>query len=229
MSLFFRYGIQFFIIFFLLNLYPQASAEIKCAPPYNWPRAIDKLADLEIKTRRQLLAQEMDKFSKQVGHCYARQPVGEAETAWLNGKRISKLREINDAMTVKRFCKEVRENIIDEKLPNSRRNQSPYSQYANCGEGSLVGACLAYDYGYNPAEIRICRSTHDHAWALIPEEGKKDSYCLLDRWNSLRCNVIMKGKEKDKSWKGNVVVPGKTQFKFSDATCTTLSQKFNGR
>jgi hypothetical protein len=219
-------GILKIIILFILVFYYVVPLRAQTCPPYEWPAELEGLIDLSEKMRLKILAQEMEKFSKQVGHCYNRPGVGKAEETWVKGKRVEKIREIMASKNVKEFCAEVRENLIDEKLPNPFWNKSPFNQYANCGEGSMVGACLAYHYGYSADEIKVCISKNDHAWTLIPEKGTKDSYCLLDRWNSFRCNVKLIGKEHNSSWKGNVKVPGKTAFKFNDATCTTLTQKF---
>ncbi len=211
-------------LFFTLNSSPLRAQQCEV---YSWPRAIKELDQLNDNIRSQMLFQEMEKFSKSVGHCYARPPVGKGEMAWIYGKRREKLDEIYAAQDVKKFCAEVKENIIDEKLTNIFGPKSPYKQYANCGEGSLVGACLAYHFGFPANDVLLCSSIHDHAWALIPESGKKDSYCLLDRWNSARCGVKLQGKKQKNTWKGNVSVPGKKLFKFSDATCKTLEQRFN--
>ena len=222
-SFFLKSYIFLSVLFFALNSSPLWAQQCEV---YSWPGAITDMEKLNDKIRFEMLTQEMEKFSKSVGHCYARQPVGKGEIAWVNGKRMEKLSEIYAAEDVKKFCAEVKENIIDEKLTNIFGAKSPYKQYANCGEGALVGACLAYHHGFPADDILLCSSVHDHAWALIPEPGKKDSYCLLDRWNSSRCGVKLQGKKQKNSWKGNVSVPGKKLFKFSEATCGTLEQRF---
>jgi hypothetical protein len=196
-----------------------------CTPPkpFEWPTNLSKVITQGEEIRLKLLGQQMNEFSDRTGSCYERNPQGKAEETWVCSRRDERLEKIMISANVKAFCKAVKSYLVNEKLPNSRSNPSPYCQYANCGEGQLVGACLAYAYGFPPEKILMCDSVHDHAWSLVPEPGKKGSWCLLDRWNKFRCGVTMKGKQEDFVWTGDVRVPGKTAFKFSDTTCVPLT------
>ncbi len=195
---------------------------------YAWPESIKTLEKFENQLKSNLLQVEMAKFSKVVGHCYNREPVGKAEKSWLDVKRFERIEKVDQAKNVKKFCESVKKNLIEDVLPNGKtaQDKSPYSQYANCEEGKLVGACLAYHFGYSPKDILLCDSAHDHAWALVRESHDPRSYCLVDRWNSYRCGVKLQGKVEEDIWFGNVKVPGKVIFKFSDATCNTLENSF---
>ena len=117
---------------------------------------------------------------------------------------------------------------MDKKLPNwsLTAGRSKYTQYANCGEGAFVGACLAYAFGFPEKEILVCESAHDHSWSLVPEPERPGSYCLLDRWNHFRCGVTFSGKSEDGFFVGDFQVPDKQKFKFSQALCRTLDQTF---
>jgi hypothetical protein len=217
----FRVLLSIFFLFTSLASYPQ-----EVCPIYNWPSEVKDLGKLGLEMRQHLLGAEMNKFSQMVGVCYNRDPKGLAEKTWCEQKRDQNIEKVFTTMgSIKKLCGNVKKYLVDEKLPNSKKDPSPYCQYANCGEGQFVGACLAYHYGYSPQDIRLCDSEHDHAWSLIPEKGEKNSYCLLDRWNSFRCGVKLRGKQVDPNvWTGDVIVPGKSKFKFNKTTCTTLSQ-----
>jgi hypothetical protein len=202
-----------------------AEATPACTPPkpYEWPTSLGKIVRLGEEIRLKLLGQQMDEFSSRTGSCYGRDPQGKAEVTWVCSRRDERLETVMKSGNVKAFCKAVKDYLVNEKLRNSRSNPSPYCQYANCGEGQLVGACLAYAYGFPPEKILMCDSAHDHAWTLVPEPGKEGSWCLLDRWNAFRCGVTMKGKQQDYLWTGDVRVPGKRVFKFSNTDCVPLT------
>lgn len=215
----------FSIICLLLGgVLPGECFSQEVCPPYGWPTEVKNLKKFGQDMRQHLLGEEMNKFSRMVGTCYNRDPKGLAEKIWFDEKRDEKINKVSMTMgSIKKFCASVRKYLVDEKLPNSKRDPSPYSQYANCGEGQYIGACLAFEFGYSPKDILLCDSEKDHAWSLVPESGKKDSFCLLDRWNSFRCGVKLKGKkEKPEVWSGDVLVPGKTKFQFIKSTCTGL-------
>ncbi|MEN9723874.1 MAG: hypothetical protein RJB38_1860 [Pseudomonadota bacterium] len=202
------------------------SLECSINLPYRWPGNLQSIIDMAPRFRQAALGSAMDQFSSQVGKCYERELVGAAERQWMGSCRIKNLDEVakvafDPGSTVKQYCESVRANLVEKRLPNPRSDPSPYCQYANCGEGARVGACLAFAYGYPSSEILICESKHDHAWALIPEEGDPHSYCLLDRWNTFRCQVKLVGKGT-KPWRGDAIVPGKAKFKFSEAVCRSL-------
>lgn len=212
-------------LLFLGLLAPTAQACFrwpKDAYPLN-PKS-EPLIELHHTLRLQRLAEEMNRFSRQVGSCYGRLLVGKAERIWASGERDRRIQKIYQAETVQAFCAEVKKNLVDKKLSNWGLfdQSSPFRQYANCGEGALVGACLAYAFGFEKAEVLLCESSHDHAWALVPEPQKEGSFCLLDRWNEFRCGVTFSGTQKNSTLKGNFSVPGKKNFKFSDAICFTL-------
>ena len=202
-----------------------ASASPPTCPTYDWPSQVSKIETFEIKFRFKVLTQEMEKFSKNVGECYNREPVGGAEKLWAKSARLKKLKKINKAHTVEKFCAEVRKNLIEDKLSNYSSVKSPFVQYANCQEGSMVGACLAYQFGYSPNEIMMCKSNHDHEWSLVPEPGKAGSFCLLDRWNSVRCGVKLSGRHWMGAWTGDVIVPGEKIFQFTNAICYNLTTR----
>jgi hypothetical protein len=208
----------------LVPLSHAVSSDSLPCPAYEWPKAMKEVMSLGDHMRQKLLGEEMNEFSAKVGHCYDRDPVGLAEKTWCNSERDKKIEQIFKKNSLKNFCGAVQKKLIKEKLPNSKKDPSPYCQYANCGEGQFVGACLAYQYGYDPGQILICDSRKDHSWTLIPETGKADSYCLLDRWNSYRCGVK---KKNGVSFMGDVIVPGKTKFTFTEAVCTPFAQQFS--
>ncbi len=215
-----------FIIFTILSV--RTFANEVCRPEYNWPKAIDNFSKNSWQIRFQLVRQEMEKFSKQVGHCYNRKPVGKAERDWLDSVSVDRIIKVDSAQNVKKYCANVQKYLVEEKLPSPKYDKSPYTQYANCEEGKAIGACLAYSFGFKSQDILLCDSAHDHAWALVREAGDPSSYCLLDRWNTVRCGVKLKGSViQGGIWQGDVIVPGKVIFKFTDTTCNTLQNHFN--
>lgn len=212
-----------FTFLFLTLLSFQANAQNICNS-YEWPNSIKEILKLNGEMKQKALGEEIDEFSRKVGTCYARDPVGLAEKTWCSVKRDENIEKIFKEFSLNKLCHNVKKYLVDTKLPNSKKDPSPYCQYANCGEGQYVAACLAYQMGYSPDEIRLCDSEYDHAWTLIPEVGKTGSYCLLDRWNSFRCGVKLQGKQQDSfNWLGDVKVPGKVKFKFAKAACRSLS------
>ncbi|NDD92229.1 hypothetical protein EBZ37_09105 [bacterium] len=224
-----RVGIYLFIaVWSFCGSSPSAWADSSEAcqqvQPYRWPRNLDALLQQGEDIRLKLLGDEMNRFSAQVGVCYGRAPVGKAEMTWASGERQKRINKIFEAKNVQGFCDEVKKNLIDKKLPNwsLTAGRSRFTQYANCGEGAFVGACLAYAYGFSQKDILICDSAHDHSWSLVPEPHKPGSYCLLDRWNSFRCGVTFSGKQEDGFFEGNFQVPDKQKFKFSDSLCRSL-------
>jgi hypothetical protein len=212
-----------FTFLFLTLLSFQANAQNICNS-YEWPNSIKEILKLNGEMKQKALGEEIDEFSRKVGTCYDREPVGLAEKTWCEVKRDQNIEKIFLANGLKNLCNKVKKYLVDTKLPNSKKDPSPYCQYANCGEGQYVAACLAYQMGYRADEIRLCDSQYDHAWTLVPEVGKTGSYCLLDRWNTFRCGVKLQGKQEDSYiWRGDVKVPGKVKFQFAKSVCTSFS------
>lgn len=127
----------------------------------------------------------------------------------------------------RQYCDAVKSQFVDELLPTAPWYKpwakSSYCQYANCGEGGLVGACLAFDFGFRDDEIRVCTSENDHLFAMVVSSEPND-WCLLDRWNNIgffRCGVnwdpvkevvIVDGEPTEENW-------------FQRVKCVTLGEE----
>ena len=218
--------LKIWLVVFFLSRVGLSFADEVCRPVYNWPKAVGNLSSQSWQIRYQLVKQEMEKFSKQVGHCYNRKPKGKAERVWMDTVSVERIIKVGSATNVKKYCENVHKYLIDEKLPNPFYDKSPFSQYANCEEGKAIGACLAYSFGFKPQDILLCDSLHDHAWALVREARDPGSYCLLDRWNTVRCGVKLNGVVEEGIWRGDVIVKGSVSFKFNDSVCNTLENQF---
>lgn len=194
---------------------------------YRWPERS------KIKTRDyDSLDEQMTQFAESVGHCLKRAPAGASEEAWACGIRQERMTKVYAAIgSARRWCDAVKEQLVDDFLPTAPLwkfwQHSPYCQYANCGEGGKVGACLAYDHGFHENEIRLCASKNDHMFAMVVgPPGKK--WCLLDRWaiiDNFRCGidwdvarqvVTVDGKASDESW-------------FQKVNCVTIDEYMRTR
>ncbi len=141
------------------------------------------------------LRQQMTEFSETVGTCLLRTPEGKSEIEWVCGIRGQKRDAVDRAVgDARRWCDAVKKQYVDDFLPiaaKSSGDRSPYCQYANCGEGGPVGACLAFDFGFQAEEIRICTSKNDHVFSMVKDTRSRD-WCLLDRWfvyDYFRCGI----------------------------------------
>lgn len=167
----------------------------------------------------------MVEFSENVGHCLHRSASGVSERAWVCDARQKNFSNVHHALgSARGYCDAVRDNLV-KNLPTKERFwqwNSPYCQYANCGEGGRVGACLAFDFGFTDTEIRLCQSENDHFFAMVLAENKQD-WCLLDRWANIgnfRCGVNWNAQER------SIDVDGITTDEswFEKVTCISLKE-----
>ncbi len=190
---------------------------------YHWPEPDAKALAARYERRVQLLGDEMDRFSATVGGRVNGCSRNLAEAKWACSRSGIGAR-IGTTSDPAAFCEAVRREIVEKTYTGS----SQYCQFANCGEGSQVAACLARSYGIPDAGIYVCLSLKDHAFVLLPERADTNPaapdarFCLFDRWNPSRCGV--KAIERN----GDVLrfeVPGKLEYadSFEQARCFDLA------
>lgn len=130
------------------------------------------------------LGKQMTQYAKLVGTLLHRTPEGPGEQAWTSYIRSDNFRKLSAARPngVKAYCNAVVKQLIDRFVPSG----SDYRQYGNCGEGGIVGNCLAYTYGFQTNETRMCLSANDHMFAMVNrgvENGTDYKWYIMDRWD----------------------------------------------
>ena len=82
-----------FTFLFLTLLSFQAHAQNICSS-YEWPNSIKNILKLNGEMKQKALGEEIDEFSRKVGTCYERDPVGLAEKTWCSVKRDENIEKI---------------------------------------------------------------------------------------------------------------------------------------
>ncbi len=138
---------------------------------------------------------EMRLYAEKVGNCLNGPSSGLSEATYreLQYQRSQRYRRLEGASgpqaTPDRYCASVRQLFLmtPYSLPGRSPDDCP-QQFAACGEGARVGACLALHFGFPADKILLCnniKSTANpesqHEFALIPDSENRN-YCLLDRF-----------------------------------------------
>lgn len=114
------------------------------------------------------LGAQMEEYGQYVGTLLHRDARERSEDAWRYGERMERVSEVHRAhhVSMGTYCAAVKEHFIAFLPIGEGSRRSDFYQYGNCGEGSHVGACLAYGYGFKSDEIRRCESDDDSSRAL---------------------------------------------------------------
>lgn len=166
-----------------------------------------------------------------MGSCLNRKPIGKTEEKWTKNRNRNMIDVLLKSRDLNSYCKLVQKIFVNSKFSIEKDDPAEHCQYANCGEGAEVGACLAYDLGFDPDKILVCQNT-EHAWTLVPESKTSRGYCLLDRWNSFRCGVTRVETARPQATPSGLtmravpdafLIPGKVEFSFANAVCNPLN------
>lgn len=186
---------------------------------YVWPESNDSP-----ERDYESLATQMGQYAELVGvSLEPALPNGTAECRWRQDERSDRVRRVEKARgDTTRFCGAVASCYLKKGPLGPSNDRSEYCQYGNCGEGALVGACLALHYGFGESEILVCQSTSDHAFSLVPDP-KGTSWCILDRFSQIgnfRCGISFAKNGRD------ILVDGEDapSVWYDDARCRTLRE-----
>jgi hypothetical protein len=146
---------------------------------YRWPTP-DEISPKDLKG----LEREVREYSELVGTCLLEEAKGASENDFLRvrNQRFDRTKKAARTGGAAALCGAVRENYVENKLNiGTGADRSTFCQYGNCGEGAEVFACLAFEFGFQPTDIRICLSTNDHTFAMVRPHANQ-AWCLMDRW-----------------------------------------------
>lgn len=137
------------------------------SPEENMSRDFDKLGV------------SMSHYATLVGTCLKRKPANLGEEIWCSSRigRFGRIKESFRRSGLKEMCTTVIKEFVDPSYPNS-----DFCQYGNCGEGALIGVCLALRADFKTNEIRHCISENDHAFSMVYRDAS-EKWCILDRWD----------------------------------------------
>jgi hypothetical protein len=166
------------------------------------------------------LGQLMTEYATLVGTCLNRDPDGPGEEEFLENRQFSGM-EIVDGLRLgglKGMC----EAVVDE-LVKTTYEGSKFCQYGNCGEGALIGVCLALRSGFQTNEIRYCRAGKVHVFGMV-YKNPREKWCVMDRWDVVQRGFFHCGADWDPSQK-TLTLDGvsSTAEWYRDVTCQDLT------
>lgn len=199
----------------------------ECA--YFWP-AVERSPSMD----HDGLEREIHLYAKKTGNCINGPESGLSRESYrdLQHQRNSRFRKVDatrgGGATPARFCSAVRYHFV--QTPYDLEGRAPDAcprQFAACGEGVRVGACLAYQFGFSSKEILLCnnlKKTFDpsaqHEFTLVPDL-KGNGWCVVDRFS--RVGNFKCGVELDQS-RGEILVDGEVVDDpwFRNVQCESL-------